>query len=368
MRPVISVLFLTLLLSVTAQAPAQQPLYGSRLEASKFTNQDIPELVRKAEAGDPKAQLLLGHAYKYGYGTGRKDSESVKWYRLASDQGTAEAQYFLAYAYQFGQGVGKDKNEAMKWYLRSAEQGFAGAQTNLGSLYHQEKNYIEGVKWDRKAAEAGEYLGQVNLSKDYALGTGLSQDYPAAYLWLLLARAAPCGEPPKLCVELDPVVDADTQGLKNSIADHLSPGQIAEARGKASEWLVAHQMDPLPPQAAEPQREVFLVAHKHGGSGFLARSLSGGLSEAFDNCHGWITITKEQIKYVSENGKCTFGFPPSELKKVGTHARTEGFSLLVDVTLALSDGKKYTLVPVDDQGQRVAPAPLVKALKSVTGQ
>jgi hypothetical protein len=148
----------------------------------------------------------------------------------------------------------------------------------------------------------------------------------------------------------------------------LSPAQIAEARSSASEWLVAHQKEPLPPEGTETQRTVFLVAHKHGGSGFTARALSGGLSELFDKCHGWITISKEQIKYVSENGKCAFEARPSEVKKVGTSSRMDGFTLLVDATLALTDGKKHTLILVDNRGQQQHPGPLVDALKSATGK
>jgi hypothetical protein len=148
----------------------------------------------------------------------------------------------------------------------------------------------------------------------------------------------------------------------------LSPEQIAETRSKASEWLVAHQEVPLPPEGTETQRVIFMVAHKHGGSGFMARALSGGLSELFDKCHGRITISKEQIKYVSENGKCAFEARPSEVKKVETSSRLDGFTLLVDVNLALTDGKKHTLVLVDNQGQRQDPGPLVEAPLSATGK
>lgn len=367
MRARLTILLLALLVSVAARSPAQQQLLASAQDASKLTKQDIPELVRRAEAGDAKAQLLLGQAYKYGYGTGRKESEAVRWYKASADQGNAEAQYCLANAYLFGHGVGKNENEATKWYLPAAEQGQIDAQTNLGSLYHMQKNYSEGERWTRKAAEGGHFMAQYNLSLWYAKGDGLPQDYPTAYMWMLLARAARCGEPPKLCVEWDPPLDADTQQLQNAEAALSSAEQITEARRRASDWLVAHQKEPLPPEGTETQRTIFQVSHKHSGRGSLGEP-TGGL----DYCYGWITISKDQIKYVSKNRDDGFEIAPSNVKKVDASVRTTGdFSrpfVMLDVKLVLTDGKKHTFVPVDDRLQRQDPVPLFKALNSAVSR
>ncbi|WP_052046260.1 tetratricopeptide repeat protein [Candidatus Paracaedibacter symbiosus] len=57
----------------------------------------------------------------------KDDTEAVKWYRKAADQGHAEAQFSLGYCYNNGEGVTKDYTEAVKWYCKAAE-GHAWAQ------------------------------------------------------------------------------------------------------------------------------------------------------------------------------------------------------------------------------------------------
>ena len=41
----------------------------------------------------------------------------------------------LGYLYADGLGVEKNNTEAVKWYRKAAEQGYAGAQANLGVMY-----------------------------------------------------------------------------------------------------------------------------------------------------------------------------------------------------------------------------------------
>jgi len=49
------------------------------------------ELVRKAEAGDPKAQFDLGWCYDQGTEIAKDLNEAVKWYTKAAEQGNAFA-------------------------------------------------------------------------------------------------------------------------------------------------------------------------------------------------------------------------------------------------------------------------------------
>ena len=50
-----------------------------------------PELVKKAEAGDAKAQFLLGACYYEGEGVEKDEKEAVKWYTKSAEQGNAGA-------------------------------------------------------------------------------------------------------------------------------------------------------------------------------------------------------------------------------------------------------------------------------------
>ena len=92
------------------------------------------ELVKKAEAGDAKAQFNLGVCYANGNGVAKDEKEAVKWYTKSAEQGNATAQYNLGVCNYNGIGVGKDEKEAVKWYTKSAEQGDAAAKEALEML------------------------------------------------------------------------------------------------------------------------------------------------------------------------------------------------------------------------------------------
>jgi TPR repeat protein len=57
----------------------------------------------------------------------KSDTEAVKWYRLAADQGFAEAQYDLGVRYMLGKGVLKDERTGLEWYRKAAAQGYQEA-------------------------------------------------------------------------------------------------------------------------------------------------------------------------------------------------------------------------------------------------
>ncbi len=56
----------------------------------------------------------MGYAYSYGNGISVDKIESVKWYRLAAEQGDANAQFNMGVAYGNGKGVDIDVVEGMK--------------------------------------------------------------------------------------------------------------------------------------------------------------------------------------------------------------------------------------------------------------
>ena len=116
-------IFLTLgLLAVSGRAEQPKPEPYS------------PELVKKAEAGDAKAQCNLGTCYARGEGVTQDYKEAIKWWTKAAEQGNVNAQFYLASCYGLGQGVTKDEKEAVKWCTKAAEQGFAGAKEALEKL------------------------------------------------------------------------------------------------------------------------------------------------------------------------------------------------------------------------------------------
>jgi len=74
-----------------------------------------------------------------------------------------------------------------------AEQGDASAQFNLGVAHLDgegvPQDYVEAVKWFRKAANQGHADAQYNLGVMYERGVGVPQDSAEAYVWFNLAAS-----------------------------------------------------------------------------------------------------------------------------------------------------------------------------------
>lgn len=108
-----------------------------------------------------------------------------------------------------------------------AEQGNAEAQFNLGSLYYQglgvAQNYKEAVQWIYKAAEQGHVSAQTTLGSLYAEGVHgvIEKDYPPALMWFLFAAAQG---------------DMEALELRNSLANRMTPTEIAQAQRLAREF------------------------------------------------------------------------------------------------------------------------------------
>jgi TPR repeat protein len=108
--------------------------------------------------------------------------------------GDAEAQFSLGKNYEAGRsGLKQDYAIAASWYQKSADQGNAYAQASLGILYHS--------------------------------GKGLPHDDVRSEMWLIISTDH---------VEKD---DRDTiVEMRDSVAAHLRPQQLAEAQKLAREW------------------------------------------------------------------------------------------------------------------------------------
>ena len=87
------------------------------------------------------------------------------------------------------------------------------------------QDYAEAVKWCRLAAEQGDASAQYNLAVMYAKGQGVPQDYAEAHKWVNLAAAQSQGDRQK-----------NSSKYRDSIAQKMTPQQIAEAQRLAREW------------------------------------------------------------------------------------------------------------------------------------
>ena len=186
-----------------------QFLLGKCYELGQGVEKNYVEAVnwfrRAAIQGNPELQRKLGDIYYQGQCGEKNYAEAVIWYRKAAEQGDTDSQWNLGKCYELGQGVEKNYAEAINWFRKTAEQGSAYWQRRLGDFYYYgqsdghttgirfgesheldqgvEKNYVEAVKWYRKAAEQGDTDSQIQLGKCYASGRGVEKNYAEAASW-----------------------------------------------------------------------------------------------------------------------------------------------------------------------------------------
>ncbi len=234
---------------------------------SSITEEQIPALTEKANAGDSKAQLLLGFAYFYGRGITKDNDEAnkwlekageqgnilaqyqlgvnyatpattakpdfdqaAKWYAKAAKQGNAEAQFRLGTHYRMGAGVAQSDADAVKWFQKAADQGHAEAQWSLGLMYQRgfgiAKSEAAAAKWYRLSAEQGFAKAEYYLATLYELGMGVPKDNVSAYKWHTVAVAM--GEPSAL-------------RFREYLAERMTQKEITTGQQQATKWLSQHQ-------------------------------------------------------------------------------------------------------------------------------
>ena len=126
-----------------------------------------------------------------GYKAYNRDdyATALRIFRQIAEQGDAAAQRMTGIMYKFGQGVPQDYSVAVKWFRKAADQGYDKGQYSLGFMY------------------------------DY--GWSVTQDYVQAHMWYNLAAARG--------LEI-------ARNKRDSLAEKMTPEQIAEAQKLAREW------------------------------------------------------------------------------------------------------------------------------------
>ena len=160
---------------------------------------DIPALRKKADSGDPAAQLALADLIFSGAVKDAKPEEAAKLLETAADSGLAAAQFAFARLLQSGgAGVKPDAERAKFLIQQAAEAGHAQAQTaHAGILLGQidpkarDVKYDEPLSWYRKAADKGDAEATCRLGMMQANGQGMPPDAAAA--WKLISKAARTG-------------------------------------------------------------------------------------------------------------------------------------------------------------------------------
>ena len=214
---------------------------------------------------------------------------SVDQVTAKAEAGDAAAECDLGLRYMRGNGVAKDYVQGVKWFRKAAQQNYAEGQRYLGIAYTEgigvQKDYDQAFAWLDKAAKQGDIQAQARLGVCYSFGHGVARNDGEAVTWYRKAAelndAIAQNNLGNSCMEGRGVTKdvvqgykwillAAAQGLpiaKQNLAkfeNNLTPSQLAEARGLADAFRAADlsgsetTLQPLP----TPSRTQSIVESK----------------------------------------------------------------------------------------------------------
>ena len=251
----------------TPMAWAQAPLQGYELAEAYFRRGNFAQAyligLPVAQAGDPRAQFLLGNLSFIGRPPVARDhKEAMRWYTKAASRGHAEAQFALAQAYARGDGVPVDTRRSIHWLTQAADSGHVTAMMSLARLHDDgvaaPRDRAAATEWVRKAAERGDPRAQALYADRLETGIGVPANDALAEKWR--ERAAAAAEPmglisrardimrerePKRGALIDAYASAafvehkatgemkrEAASIMSDLARRLTPADIAEANAK----------------------------------------------------------------------------------------------------------------------------------------
>jgi hypothetical protein len=167
---------------------------GSYIWVNAFDR--IDAWMQAAQAGNPLAQVLVGHCYERGRGVQETDyAEAMRWYRKAANAGNTFAMRQMGHMIEYGR-VRPPKDgiaEAIRWYRRAANAGDVEAMNDLGYEYARPsgaQNQAEAFRWFKKSAGRGNVAGMFNVGLHYYYGDGVRKDDGEAVRWFRKAANA----------------------------------------------------------------------------------------------------------------------------------------------------------------------------------
>jgi TPR repeat protein len=142
----------------TGDARAEDAAQTYEKALAVYNRGDLPgalPLFRKAaDAGSADAQAWLGYLMDLA----EENTEAVRWYRAAAEQGHKDGLAGLADMYAKGEGVEKDLAEARSLYEKAADAGQDRAARVLANAYEKggldvEPDSGRAAYWQSRAAE-----------------------------------------------------------------------------------------------------------------------------------------------------------------------------------------------------------------------
>lgn len=173
--------------------------------AGRVDDEEARRLLERAvrDRGDVLARMWIARVHSRGRMTFPRDeamaralgAELLPAVRDLAAAGDVEAAFLMGTAFDEGLGVSVDYLEAMRWYRRAAHRGHVLAVHNIGNMYRDGRGVDEdppaAVRWWLRAARAGDAIPALRLGEAFERGWGVDENRDRARFWY--SRAAELG-------------------------------------------------------------------------------------------------------------------------------------------------------------------------------
>jgi AcrR family transcriptional regulator len=216
---------------VHARTPQSRHTAGELARPALRANPQL-QLRRLAEAGEPRAALLIGLQFLNGTGVSRNDVAAFAWLSRAAARNQPIAQYELGVMYENGRGVHADPVQAFRWFESASLKGNRRAMHSLATAYAEgwgtDKNLFESARWFGRAAQLGSVNDQFNLGVLFERGMGVVQSLPDAYKWYAIAAAQGDKESQSRIAAIAPMLAPDDLALAQNAATSFKPDSLVQ--------------------------------------------------------------------------------------------------------------------------------------------
>lgn len=167
-----------LLLAADAAARPSDRFSAPQLPPSAAPADDLPALLRRAEAGNAEAQYQVGVIHQFSLGVPRDDAAARGWFAKAAAQDHARALGSLGYMLMAGAGGPRDEGGAERALRRAGELGEATAWANLAELILQTRpaDAKEAIALLERAVAAGAVNARYRLGRLLIEGEAVPAD------------------------------------------------------------------------------------------------------------------------------------------------------------------------------------------------
>lgn len=245
-------------------------------------------LLKQARKGDSDAQLDVGLTLASGCPECRvvqSDTQALKWFRAAAEQGNVLAMYNLMLFLYEGRGCAADQRQAMVWLENAANRGHVSSMRLLAFSYLQgdgvPRDRQVALHWFRLGAEAGDPQSQFETAI-LLLESG-AEAFDTA--WGFLIKAANSGNKPAQSAVAQRLHEGD--GCKRDEAQALYWHLMLAHQGNLESkfyagMLLLNGFSPRQPVEAPrlPDTEFDQLPLEEQGFLWMSKAADGGLSEA----------------------------------------------------------------------------------------